>query len=198
LREIHFQYSLNPLRCQPITVSGCTMKSACFHPDHKRLATAQKTRSDAARRGRECLCVNAARTRESSRQRRQKLQPACHGSVFTSKSTSLYGRFNRLIQRQFGALARHSRENRHCTTETCDTVSLIDHGRITANPEAIPFLVREGLAATLPVGLPRCKFSGSISISRFKALRRWQPAAKLRSPVAIRHESSDGTSGRIS
>jgi len=35
-REIQRQYNLNPARCQPTTVSGWTMRSACFHPDQIR------------------------------------------------------------------------------------------------------------------------------------------------------------------
>jgi hypothetical protein len=32
-REIHFQYSVNPARCQRATVSGCTRINAFRHPD---------------------------------------------------------------------------------------------------------------------------------------------------------------------
>src|SRR5665213_3059149 len=57
LRESHFQYSLNPLRCQRMTVSGCTMTSAPFHPDQNRRIRTQKIRSDVAKCGRDCFCV---------------------------------------------------------------------------------------------------------------------------------------------
>jgi hypothetical protein len=39
-RESHFQYILNPARCQRTTVSGLTKINACFHPDQScRIAT---------------------------------------------------------------------------------------------------------------------------------------------------------------
>jgi hypothetical protein len=60
LREIHFQYSSNPARCQRTTVSGCTITSAPFHPGQSWRNRTQKTRSEVARRGREHLWVAAA------------------------------------------------------------------------------------------------------------------------------------------
>jgi hypothetical protein len=60
LREIHFQHSSNPARFQRTTVSGCTITSAPFHPDQNRRNRTQKTRSEAAKRGREHLWVAAA------------------------------------------------------------------------------------------------------------------------------------------
>jgi len=35
-RDSHFQYSLNPVRCQRTTVSGCTRTNTRFHPDQSR------------------------------------------------------------------------------------------------------------------------------------------------------------------
>ncbi len=44
-REIHFQYSLNPARCQRTTVSGWTIRSVCFHPGQNRRRMTQNSRS---------------------------------------------------------------------------------------------------------------------------------------------------------
>lgn len=53
--EIHFQYNLNPERCLWTTVSGCTMKSACFHPDQNRRKITQNSLSAGAMRGEAAL-----------------------------------------------------------------------------------------------------------------------------------------------
>jgi len=41
-REIHFQYILEPARCHRTTVSGYTIRSACFQPDQQRLKSSQQ------------------------------------------------------------------------------------------------------------------------------------------------------------
>src|SRR5580658_8968468 len=46
LREIHFQYSLNPVRCQRMTVSGWTSTNAFRHPCHTRRTATPNNRSD--------------------------------------------------------------------------------------------------------------------------------------------------------
>ena len=57
LREIQPEYNLNPARCHRATVSGCTRKSACFHPDQNCRSTTQNRRSGAASRGCGWCCV---------------------------------------------------------------------------------------------------------------------------------------------
>src|SRR5258708_11055363 len=47
-RESHFQYNLNPARCQPRTVSGWTRINACFHPGQSRHNITQNNLSEAA------------------------------------------------------------------------------------------------------------------------------------------------------
>ena len=60
LRDIHFQYTLNPARCQLTTVWGWTMSNARFHPVHHRRKVTQKSRSCEARRGRGCFAAKTA------------------------------------------------------------------------------------------------------------------------------------------
>lgn len=67
LRESHFQYTSNPARCRRTTVSGSTMISACFQPDHKQCKVTQKNQSGGVirslgrRRFRTCSCCRNAR-----------------------------------------------------------------------------------------------------------------------------------------
>jgi len=56
-REIHFQYVLNPARCQRTTVSGCTMRRTRLHSGQNRRRMIQNTLSWATRRGRRCLAA---------------------------------------------------------------------------------------------------------------------------------------------
>jgi hypothetical protein len=81
LREIHFQYCLNPARCQRTTVSGCTNTRASHHPDQNRRDRTKKIRSEAAIRGPEHLGEAAAsccrRAKFSRmRSRRERRSPA--------------------------------------------------------------------------------------------------------------------------
>ena len=50
--EIILQYQRNPARCQRITVSGVTTRSACFQPDQHRRTSSQKSLSDRSSFGR--------------------------------------------------------------------------------------------------------------------------------------------------
>jgi hypothetical protein len=51
------QYSANPARCQPTTVSGLTTMRVCFQPDQN-LWTTQKSLSSKHRRGLGCFRLN--------------------------------------------------------------------------------------------------------------------------------------------
>lgn len=44
-RDFRVHYHLKAVRCQPMTVSGCTMAKALCHPDHKWERTIQKVLS---------------------------------------------------------------------------------------------------------------------------------------------------------
>src|SRR5260370_38212074 len=81
-REPHFQYNLNPARCQPTTVSGWTRINACFHPGQSRHNITQNNLSEAATRGCGCRtfktasCCRRARFSRSKSRRERKKQEA--------------------------------------------------------------------------------------------------------------------------
>jgi transposase-like protein len=52
--------SANPDRCQDTTVSGLTMRSACFHPDQNFRAKTQKSVSNTASFGLGCFRLGTA------------------------------------------------------------------------------------------------------------------------------------------
>jgi len=58
-RESQLQYGLNPARCQPMTVSGCTRISTRFHPGQSRRNITLNNLSATANRGCGCLTFNA-------------------------------------------------------------------------------------------------------------------------------------------
>ena len=75
-RDSHFQYSLNPVRCQRTTVSGCTRSNTRFHPDQSRHISTQNNLSAIASFGSGRFSLKTAsccrRTRFSrSRSRRE-------------------------------------------------------------------------------------------------------------------------------
>jgi hypothetical protein len=77
-REIHFQYSLKPARCQRTTVSGCTRISARCHLDQRRDKVVQNNLSEVEKRGRgrrsfrTASCCRRARFSKSRSRREQK------------------------------------------------------------------------------------------------------------------------------
>src|ERR1035441_8150139 len=77
-REIHFQYRLNPARCQRTTVSGCTTMSARCHLDQRRHKVVQNSLSEVEKRGRgrrsfkTASCCRRARFSKSRSRREQK------------------------------------------------------------------------------------------------------------------------------
>jgi hypothetical protein len=79
-REIHFQYSLNPARCQRTSVSGCTRINALVHPDQRRRSEIQSNRSPfenlgcGRRRAKTASCCRNARF-SKSRSRRARKEP---------------------------------------------------------------------------------------------------------------------------
>jgi hypothetical protein len=95
-REIHFQYNLNPVRCQRTTVSGRTRTNAHFHPYQSRRNITQNNLSEIANRGCGCLPFQnsellpesqifqeqlAARAKEPDSQNREKPQQTEHEPV---------------------------------------------------------------------------------------------------------------------
>ena len=65
--DFHLQYSLNPIRCHWMTVSGCTMASAERQFGHSRDSNTQKTRSRGRNFGRLTDCLNTATCCRSAR-----------------------------------------------------------------------------------------------------------------------------------
>ncbi len=128
LRDNHFQYGLNPARCQRMTVSGRTTTSAPLHPAQHRRSRTQKARSDLARRGRGCFCVNVASCCRNARfsrrrSRRERTSPAVSVKRSVNRRNMLHFRIdslnqsersNRLIQHVFGVLAKHNVEKALC------------------------------------------------------------------------------------
>ena len=77
-RESHFQYNLNPVRCQRTTVPGRTRTNAHFHPYQSRRNITQNNLSEIANRGCGCLrfktvscCRRARFSRSNSRRERR-------------------------------------------------------------------------------------------------------------------------------
>ena len=66
-RDFHRQNSLKPCRCQPTTVSGCTISRAERHPAQIRDSSAQKIRSRLRRRGVFDFCYRIASCCRSAR-----------------------------------------------------------------------------------------------------------------------------------
>ena len=88
--EIARQYNLNPVQCQPTTVSGLTTMRACFQPDQNLRAKTQKILSNARSLGLGCFRFRMAsccrRTRFSSRRVRR----ACkHRKMVVTNSKSM-------------------------------------------------------------------------------------------------------------
>ena len=88
--EIARQYNLNPVQCQPTTVSGLTTMKACFQPDQNLRAKTQKILSNARSLGLGCFRFRMAsccrRTRFSSRRVRR----ACkHRKMVVTNSKSM-------------------------------------------------------------------------------------------------------------
>ena len=88
--EIARQYNLNPVQCQPTTVSGLTTMRACFQPDQNLSAKTQKILSNARSLGLGCFRFRMAsccrRTRFSSRRVRR----ACkHRKMVVTNSKSM-------------------------------------------------------------------------------------------------------------
>ena len=54
-RDSHFQYRLNPVRCQRTTVYGCTRTNTRFHPDQSRHISTQNNLCAMASFGSGCL-----------------------------------------------------------------------------------------------------------------------------------------------
>ena len=97
LREIHFQYSLNPARCQRTTVSGWTRITAFRHPDHRRRSITQSNRSPFENRGcgrrranTQSCCRNARFSNSRSRRARKEQTNTRNRSVGRVYRTGRY------------------------------------------------------------------------------------------------------------
>ena len=118
-RESHFQYSLNPARCQRTTVSGWTIRTARFQPDQNRLRMVQKILSGNLSRGRGCFrtmtesCCRKARfsSRRSWRERKNRAQ----NTMTKQNVRNIYLRLPEnarqiivLISKEIGVFASHN------------------------------------------------------------------------------------------
>ena len=120
LREIHFQYSLNPARCQRTTVSGWTRIRAFRHPDHRRRSITQSSRSPFENRccGRrrastQSCCRNARFSNSRSRRARKEQTNTRHRSL-RRRSMALY-----IIENTTGLLRMKFRRGTACTQWNC-------------------------------------------------------------------------------
>ena len=91
-RESHFQYNLNPVRCQRTTVSGRTGTNAHFHPYQSRRNITQNNLSEIANRGCGCLrfkmvsCCRRARSSRSNSRRERRSRIARTGRSLSRQS----------------------------------------------------------------------------------------------------------------
>ena len=105
-REIHFQYSLNPARCQRTTVSGCTRINAFRQPDQMRRSMIQRNRSlfenlaGGRRRAKTASCWRNARfSKRRSRRDRRERTDVPNMSLRTDSMATLYHRKHNRIGR---------------------------------------------------------------------------------------------------
>jgi hypothetical protein len=90
VRLVHLQYRANPLRCQRITVAGCTITKAVRHSGHTRASTTQNERSARlslgrfAWRRRTASCCRRARFSSASSRRDLRLDRAAESMANTS------------------------------------------------------------------------------------------------------------------
>ena len=117
-RETHFQYNLNPARCQPTSVSGCTRINVFRHPDQRRRSTIQRNRSPFENLGRgrrraktACCCRRARFSKSSSRQARKERTNTPNMSLRRWSMTAPYHRKNNEISPD-GVLARNTAQFR--------------------------------------------------------------------------------------